>query len=70
MSPHRTPCFATAGLLASPEVREVTELEVRCFTRALELLFIPAEEAAPLHVQVGALSVSTARLFDWLDEHI
>ncbi|HVP18985.1 MAG TPA: alpha/beta fold hydrolase [Spirochaetia bacterium] len=35
-----------------------------------DYLLFTAEEAAPLHVQVGALAVSSQRIFDWIDENI
>ncbi len=35
-----------------------------------EYLLFTEEEAAPLHVQVGALAVSSQRIFDWIDGNI
>ncbi len=35
-----------------------------------DYLLFTAEETAPLHVQVGALAVSSQRIFDWIDENI
>jgi len=35
-----------------------------------DYLLFSREEAVPLHVQVGALAVSSHRIFDWIDDHI
>ncbi len=35
-----------------------------------DYLLFTREETAPLHVQVGALAVSSQRIFDWIDDNI
>lgn len=35
-----------------------------------DYLLFTREETAPLHVQVGALAVSSQRIFDWIDDSI
>ncbi len=35
-----------------------------------DYMLFTRQETAPLHVQVGALAVSSQRIFDWIDENI
>lgn len=35
-----------------------------------DYLLFTEEEAAPLHVQTGALALSSQRIFDWIDEKL